>query len=320
VLRCFITHRSEDGVPLGALPLLSDAMIAPGIVPLRSVAERIDTVVLLGRQPGEPSASSRDAQSASLLRLASTPAARADLFATIMQALGFCHRMRASDACPEERLAFPASMQRVTRAEGAARWARALDEFKSGLSAAQLPWLAVTGARWSSPGGSVRVTPALVVALLGGKGLSRCLPEDIGAEFVELRGDDKDVRARAIVTSGVGGPHAYGHTEVKNGWCDVYVCSIGRESRSAESTALEVLKSVTAAVAHRFGTWRDCKPRPLCAACLLKCGCGPDSGAGTAAPSLPLSIVVGEQQCPWCRGPAAPIVLTNTKDPSVSID
>jgi hypothetical protein len=158
--------------------------------------------------------------------------------------------------------------------------------------------VAVAGARWSSASGCVRLTSAVAVALLGGKGLSATRPEDIGAEFLELRWEGDDVLKRAIVASA--GPRGN-----EAGWCDVYVCACGREGGAALSGARSVLADVVAAIAARFGSWRECQPRALCGACLLNGVCGGPYGSPMAA--LPLSAPCDEKSavCPWCRKAAA---------------
>ncbi len=315
VLRCFISHRDEDGVPLGARPLLEHAQVAEGIFLRSAIDARVNDEILLGptaRRPSSPRGGGENGDGdeaphttahplarASVLERAA-PSERADLLIRLLAALGFCHQI--DRGLPTARVAFPAAMRRVRPEAAAERWLVAVADMCQGPATLRLPWVAVRGVRWRSPANIARVTPAAVVDLLSALDARRSGLDDLGAESALLR--TQDGHCCALVYSGSVrgyGPLVLGEA---SGWCDAYVCARGELPDVAVATALQVVDSVAFVLSRRIrGADLGAEEQQLCTACL--------SGAQRPVAEAPLSTVIPPGgACPAClRAADQPMVF-----------
>jgi hypothetical protein len=317
VLRCFISHRDDHGVPLGAKPLLDQHKAAPGVYTLSAIAQHVHSSVLLGEAaaraaaaPAESkaispaSAAAVQAEQLSVLGAAPDAERSAQLLIDALCALGFCRFVSlsqqqqeqsdqpaaSSPASTSERLlVFPASTLPLSSADVGTRWHHELAALKqvSARPQSPQPWLGCAGLRWQSGNAArrARVTPSVITRVLDAIRLeARLQPEDIGGEFLLFRAEAGTV---CIVL-------ASGRSAKEGDWCDAYVCALGEQQDVAVANLRMALDAVSSVLLARLGDGgQQCE---LCPACLFH------AGANAAAP---LAARLQQQQ-QSAAGPAPP--------------
>jgi hypothetical protein len=305
-LRCFVSHRDDHGVPLGAKPLLDKYKAAPGVFALRTIAEHVHSSVLLGEAAAPPaapagaaefkavspvSAAGAQAEQLSVLGAAADSERSAQLLSDALCALGFCRYVSLSQSDQpaggnERLLVFPASTLPLSPADVGARWHQELAALKHVAARPQSPhpWLGCAGLRWQSgnPARRARVTPAVITRVLDALRLeARLLPQDIGCEFLLFRAEAGTVK---IVL-------ASGRSATEGDWCDAYVCALGEQHDVAVAGLRMALDALSSVLLARLGDGaQQCQ---LCPACLFH------AGMNAAAP---LAALLHPQQQEQHRG------------------
>jgi hypothetical protein len=312
VLRCFISHRDDRGVPLGAKALLDKHKAAPGVYTLSAIAQHVHSSVLLGE-----TAAAAQAEQLSMLGAASDAERSAQLLSDTLCALGFCRLVSlnqpATLASDRLLVVFPASTLPLPPADVGARWHHELTALQQVAARPQSPqpWLGCAGLRWQSGNAArrARMTSSVITRVLDAIRLeARLEPSDIGGEFLLFRAEAGTVAI--LLTSGRSA------ADLEGDWCDAYVCALGEVQDAAVANLRMALDAVSSVLLVRLG--EGAQRSELCPACLFHAGVGARSNAAAPLaarlpqPPAAAAAAAAQQllQCARCRDRSAgPIFL-----------